>query len=149
MDKRIISLSSGELRRLILALAILNQPRILIIDNPFIGLDCQTREMLKAILKTLCETQIIQLILVVNDHKEIPDFITHVIEVCNMSVMPKQTRVEYVSRHNITAAEDASHGYDRRSEIIKLPYGSDKKIFPTNTQYVCVMSQSHMVTILY
>lgn len=129
MDKRIISLSSGELRRLILALAILNQPRILIIDNPFIGLDCQTREMLKAILKTLCETQIIQLILVVDEHKEIPDFITHVIEVCNMSVMPKQTREEYVSRHNITAAEDASHGYDRRNEIIKLPYENDKKTF--------------------
>lgn len=129
LDKKIVSLSSGELRRLILALAILNQPRILIIDNPFIGLDCQTREMLKDILKTLCETRIIQLILVVNDYKEIPDFITHVIEVRNMSVTPKQTREEYLSKHIITAAEDTFQKYEKRSAIINLPYGHDKNTY--------------------
>ena len=46
LDKRIILLSSGELRKLQIAKALLTNPRILIMDNPFIGLDADTRTLL-------------------------------------------------------------------------------------------------------
>ena len=43
LSQRLITLSSGQLRRLIIAKALLEKPRMLIFDNPFIGLDVQTR----------------------------------------------------------------------------------------------------------
>lgn len=127
MEKRIISLSSGELRRLILFLSILNHPRILIIDNPFIGLDAQTRELLKDFMNTLCKTQTIQLILVLTDEKEIPDFITHVVEVSNMSVKQKQIRGDYMAKH-IKTQEDILDETTRNA-IINLPYSMDSESY--------------------
>lgn len=53
LDKYIILLSSGELRKFQLIKALLSQPRVLIIDNPFIGLDNDTRLQLKDLLLSL------------------------------------------------------------------------------------------------
>ena len=39
LDKKIILLSSGELRKFQLTKTLLTAPRVLIMDNPFIGLD--------------------------------------------------------------------------------------------------------------
>ena len=53
LDKYIITLSSGELRKFQLARTLLAQPRTLIIDNPFIGLDAETREQLSQLISYL------------------------------------------------------------------------------------------------
>ena len=53
LDKYIILLSSGELRKFKLASTLFANPRILIMDNPFIGLDAGTRDQLKELLKEL------------------------------------------------------------------------------------------------
>lgn len=125
IEKRIISLSSGELRRLILALSIFTQPRILIIDNPFIGLDSQTREMLKALLETLCKVQTIQLILVLNDEKEIPKFVTHVVEICDMNVKNKQTVNDYIRTHRKERSEEIPLEKSKMQKILCLPYSDN------------------------
>ncbi|MDO4181845.1 MAG: ATP-binding cassette domain-containing protein, partial [Bacteroidales bacterium] len=44
LDKHIILLSSGELRKFQLTKTLLGNPRVLIMDNPFIGLDAKTRD---------------------------------------------------------------------------------------------------------
>lgn len=64
LDKYIILLSSGELRKFQLIKALLSQPRVLIIDNPFIGLDNDTRLQLKDLLALLAHENNIQIILV-------------------------------------------------------------------------------------
>lgn len=46
LNKKIILLSSGELRKFQLVKTLLTAPRVLIMDNPFIGLDAPTRELL-------------------------------------------------------------------------------------------------------
>ena len=51
LDKYIITLSSGELRKFQLTKTLLSGPRLLIMDNPFIGLDPQTREQLAGLLQ--------------------------------------------------------------------------------------------------
>ena len=53
MDKYTILLSSGELRKFKLASTLFSEPRVLIMDNPFIGLDAETRDQLKELLKKL------------------------------------------------------------------------------------------------
>ena len=46
LGKKVILLSSGELRKFQLTKTLLTAPRVLIMDNPFIGLDAATRELL-------------------------------------------------------------------------------------------------------
>ena len=92
LDKYIILLSSGELRKFKLASSLFTDPRVLIMDNPFIGLDAETRDQLKELLATLSEERHLQIILVLSRYDEIPDFITHVVEVRDMHVLPKVSK---------------------------------------------------------
>ena len=89
LDKYIILLSSGELRKYKLAASLFTKPKVLIMENPFIGLDAETRDQLKALLAMLAKEQGLQIILVLAKTDEIPEFITHVVEVRDMVVMPK------------------------------------------------------------
>ncbi|MBR1504139.1 MAG: ATP-binding cassette domain-containing protein [Prevotella sp.] len=96
LDKYIILLSSGELRKFKLAASLFTDPRVLIMDNPFIGLDTQTRDQLKVLLTTLSQERQLQIILVLAKSDEIPDFITHVVEVKDMHVLPKVSRATFL-----------------------------------------------------
>ena len=97
LDKPVILLSSGEMRKFQLTKMLLTHPRILILDNPYIGLDAATRDQLTELLMQLSEKQGIQLILVMSMMDSIPDFITHVVVVKDMKVASKMTLDEYRS----------------------------------------------------
>lgn len=81
LDKHLVLLSSGELRRFQLVKALLSQPRVLILDNPFIGLDASTRTLLRELLERMIRSISLQVILVLSRVDEIPPFITHVVPV--------------------------------------------------------------------
>ena len=96
LDKYLILLSSGELRKFKLASSLFGNPRVFIMDNPFIGLDAETRDQVRQLLTMLSREQQLQIILVLSKTDEIPDFITHVVEVADMTVLPKVTRSTYL-----------------------------------------------------
>ena len=101
LDKYIILLSSGELRKYKLASSLFTNPKVLIMENPFIGLDGKTRDQLKALMNMLAKEQGLQLILVLAKTDEIPDFITHIVEVKDMKVLPKVNREQWImNRHD-------------------------------------------------
>ena len=81
LDKPMVLLSSGELRKVQLVRALLSGPSLLIIDKPFIGLDTETRSQLSALLEKLVDLQQLQLILLLSKTDEIPGFITHIVPV--------------------------------------------------------------------
>ena len=95
LDKYIILLSSGELRKYKIAASLFSAPRMLIMENPFIGLDAQTRNQLKELMAMLAKEQGLQIILVRATTDEIPDFITHIVEVRDMKVLPKRDIEEF------------------------------------------------------
>jgi len=84
LDKYIILLSSGELRKYKLAANLFTKPKVLIIENPFIGLDAETRDQVRALLTMLAGEKGMQLILVLSKMDEIPEFITRVIKLDGM-----------------------------------------------------------------
>lgn len=99
LDKPVITLSSGELRRLQLIRALRSQPRVLILDNPFIGLDADTRKQLSALLTTLIQQTGLTVIVVLSKTDDLPPFITHIVEVKDLQVLPKMTRHDWLSSH--------------------------------------------------
>ena len=118
MDKYIISLSSGELRKFQLARALGMGPRMLVMDNPFIGLDVSARDMLRHLLGRLAAETGLQVVLILSRDEDIPPFITHVLPVENLTLMPKQTLQEYLSTHTSSAV---SQHDDTLQWILSLP----------------------------
>lgn len=120
LDKYTILLSSGELRKFKLASTLFAEPRVLIMDNPFIGLDADTRDQLKDLLKTLSSERALQIILVLSKSDDIPDFITHIVEVKDMRVMPKVTKEVYLAHRSPIPAKILDEQLEKA--IIALPY---------------------------
>ena len=80
-DEYVISLSSGETRKLQLTLALLSLPKVLVLDEPFLGLDAGTREMLGGLLADLARSLDLQCVLLLSHPEQVPAFVTHVIPV--------------------------------------------------------------------
>lgn len=93
---RLSMLSSGERRKLHLVRALLSAPKLLIIDNPFIGLDCEARKVLTESLEALVGEIGLQVVLVVSRERDIPHFITHVVRVEDMRVRAKIAYSDYL-----------------------------------------------------
>ena len=99
-SKFIISLSSGELRKFQMAKALVTSPKVLILDNPFIGLDAQTRSDFRQLLEKLTKEANMLVILVLSKRDDIPDFITHVLPVEGLRLLPKMTLAEYRKQYS-------------------------------------------------
>ena len=78
LDKYIITLSSGELRKFQLTKTLFANPQLLIMDNPFIGLDAETRDQLRDLLKLLAEERDMEIMLVMSKTDDIPSFVDEV-----------------------------------------------------------------------
>lgn len=123
LDKHIILLSSGELRKFQLTKTLLGNPRILVMDNPFIGLDAKTRSLLHDLLKKLVEQTKLQVILVLSKSDDIPDFITHVVSVNSRICSPKMTLQEYEASRQPVPSRVLSE--EKRQRILTLPDRAD------------------------
>lgn len=146
MDKLLVMLSSGELRRLQIVKALMTSPRVLIMDNPFIGLDAEMRHQLNELLKQLINERGLQLILVLSREDEVPDFITHVVPVYNKvvggkiekSLFPVATDVSCNIGGVASGGVDSSDGKDVIIELrnVTLRYG-ERLIFENLNWTVC------------
>lgn len=119
LDKYIILLSSGELRKFQLTKTLLSHPRVLILDNPFIGLDVQTRLLLNELLTKLSQRNDLTIILVVSKVRDIPSFITHVIPVDRMKVRTKSRLKDY--QVSIQTLPEHIISEDTKREILDIP----------------------------
>ena len=88
LDKYIITLSSGELRKFQLTKTLFANPRLLIMDNPFIGLDAETRDQLKELLQRLAEERDMEIMLVIAKTDDIPAFADEIKETSPSIAIP-------------------------------------------------------------
>lgn len=67
------SLSGGQAARVLLLRTLANQPRLLVLDEPFSKLDPQTREEMKAFVFSEVQASNIPAILITHDASDVPD----------------------------------------------------------------------------
>ena len=79
LDKYVILLSSGELRKFQLIKTLLANPQTLFLDNPFIGLDAEARQQLNTLLCSLAKHQNIMLYLLLAKSDDIPDYADEIV----------------------------------------------------------------------
>jgi len=82
LGKSVDALSAGEMRKLLIGRALLKQPRLLILDEPFNGLDMASQAQLLDILDRLGESGV-QMVLITHRPAEIPSAFTHLLHLEN------------------------------------------------------------------
>lgn len=86
LDRGLKYMSTGEIRRTLLAHALVSKKQLLILSDPFAGLDIQSRTILLDFFNTIAKKQNPHIILGMERWHEIPDAITHVIEFAGKKV---------------------------------------------------------------
>ena len=140
LDKKVIYLSSGELRKFLIIRTLLTHPQILILDNPFIGLDATSRILLTEMLTQMSEMKEFQVILLLSNPDDIPEMITHILPVRNRVCYDPISRNDFLQNndlrnylfpevHNQIRLPDptrkkSEHNVTFRMEKINISYGS-------------------------
>lgn len=104
LDRGIKYMSTGEIRRTLLARALISGKKLLILSDPFAGLDVESRGILLDFFNTITgrqlsaqgdDTSYPHIILGMERYYEIPDAITHVLEFRGGRVSFSGTRGDY------------------------------------------------------
>ena len=79
IDKRVGTLSGGELQRVLLALALEPLPNILILDEPLSGVDVEGMESLMEMLDELRQTYDLSILMTTHDFALLPEYADQVV----------------------------------------------------------------------
>jgi molybdate transport system ATP-binding protein len=99
LPKRLIQLSNGENKRVQLAIALLQKPDVLLLDNPFLGLDIKARETLNRILASLARDGIS--IIMVTSAQLIPELVTDVLALTSKNEFHFQSKELYLKHQAV------------------------------------------------
>ncbi|KKA18316.1 ABC transporter [Rasamsonia emersonii CBS 393.64] len=83
LDMPVANLSNGQTRRARIAKALLNKPELLLLDEPFMGLDPATVNSISTLLRGLAEKSAPRLVLALRPQDKVPDWITHLMVLGN------------------------------------------------------------------
>lgn len=100
-DSYYAHLSTGQQRRLLMARALIHQPKVLILDEPTNGLDLQGAFALIRIMRTLSR-QGVSLLLVTHQMSEIIPEISRVILLNQGQVVADGSKHDILNEHNLT-----------------------------------------------
>ena len=95
LNRPLTSLSNGETRRALLARSLLRRPRVLLLDNPFGGLDADSRSRLHHILNRISADG--TALILVTTPRELPDCITHVLHLADGQIDWQGRRIDWLS----------------------------------------------------
>lgn len=79
LSRKINQLSNGESKKLLIILSLIKNPYLIILDQPFTGLDEENRNLLYSLIAEL-KNQGIKIIIICRS-EEMPDSVTHILEI--------------------------------------------------------------------
>lgn len=108
LDCKLLHLSNGERRKVMIARGVAKYPRILILDGPFVGLDCRFRERLATVIEELMGTGMI-VIVATTRAEEVPTRATHLMVVREGRVVLCGEKQDVLSRVSTEEAIGGGH----------------------------------------
>jgi molybdate transport system ATP-binding protein len=113
LTKNIIQVSNGERRKVLMAQALLRNPRLLILDNPFTGLDTHFRAKLMGIIERLMQDER-RVIVAMADRDGVPPGITHVLLLENNRVVAHGPKATVLNNSSATKIIDLGQSTEFR-----------------------------------
>src|SRR5690625_7430778 len=110
MKEKIGDLSGGQQQRVFIARALVNDPKILILDEPTVGIDDKNVKTFYELLKYLHEEKQMTLLLVTHDLQEMKNYVQNVIYI-NKTIQFSGTTSEYLK---LSDAELMERSEERR-----------------------------------
>lgn len=123
LDRGLKYMSTGEIRRTLLARALISGKKLLVLSDPFAGLDAESRKILFDFFATIVSSQQTgkseypHIILCMERWHEIPESITHVVEFANKQIVFNGTKSDYVTR---LSEKQAQKEFDKSNKIEEL-----------------------------
>lgn len=101
LDRGIKFLSTGELRKVLICQALLAEPHLLVLDEPFDGLDQSSCKLLKNLIEQIRNTGI-QIVLLLNRFSEILPTVTHIayLKDCRLVAAGTREQILKIVRHD-------------------------------------------------
>lgn len=97
LEKRVIFLSSGELRKLMIVRSLMQGPEVLIVDNPYIGLDAESRVVVNDVLQSAAQRTGVKVLLLISHPKDLPAWVNRVICMADGQVVGDTTREAFLT----------------------------------------------------
>ncbi len=118
LDRGLKYMSTGEIRRTLLARALISGKKLLILSDPFAGLDVQSRTILLDFFDSIARKNgFPQLILGMERWHEIPDAITHVLEFRDKQVSYCGERAGYEALLKERGEQEAAGEEEKRQSF--------------------------------
>ena len=118
LDRGLKYMSTGEIRRTLLARALISGKQLLILSDPFAGLDVQSRTILLDFFDSIARKQSSpHIILGMERWHEIPDAITHVLEFRNKEVSYCGERAGYEALLKERGEQEAAGEEEKRQSF--------------------------------
>ena len=117
LDRGLKYMSTGEIRRTLLCRALLSKKELLILSDPFAGLDKESRTILFSFFNKLQQEGKPCIILSMERWHEIPDGITHVLEMNDKKVSFIGSRKEYETLLNKRSVEERESKQEEKKEF--------------------------------
>ena len=105
----VVNLSGGQRQRLAIGIALLNNPKILLLDEPTTGLDPNARREIWAILKELKEHSQTSLILTTHYMEEAEKLCEWIVIIDNGPILKEGTLGELLGAENQDQSENGQH----------------------------------------
>lgn len=133
MDEPVIQLSNGENKRLQLIIALLQRPKLLILDNPFVGLDVNGRAILHEILGNISKTGISLLLITTPD--QMPTCITHVATLAHGQLTAAVPIAAYVAPRTVALTLPVEKAFQAMGDMQDTSFSTAISMKEVSIQY--------------
>ncbi len=127
LEKPLIALTTGEISRTLILKALLKQPRLLLLDEPFTGLDRESAKILARLIGRLIRTGI-QTVLITHRLDEIPAETSHVMLMAGGKIRKTGMKNEILEPDN--GREGFSMGQKPQDGKIQPEIRPEKRLLP-------------------
>jgi len=134
LRRSLLSLSNGEMRKILIARALLRKPKLLILDDAFTGLDAEFGTHLKSVIEALMRSRSVRVLLIDSLLHEVPKGITNLLMVKDCRIvaqgayreMMRHAQIKEMFHPGLPASRKNSHRVKRafepakREELVRL-----------------------------